>query len=58
MPVRVRRAAELLTQTNLTLDEVGEQAGFPNRFYLSRVFNKITGQSPAEFRRKHSPRIG
>jgi AraC family transcriptional regulator, arabinose operon regulatory protein len=52
--VRVRRAADLLAQTDSSIDEVAEKTGFPNRFYLSRVFKKITGQSPAEFRHRHS----
>lgn len=52
--VRVRRAADLLAQTDASIDEVAERAGFPNRFYLSRVFKKITGEPPAEFRRRHS----
>ena len=50
--VRVRRAADLLAPTDVTLDEAAEQPGFPNRYYLSRVFKRITGQSPAEFRRR------
>ena len=52
--VRVRRAADLLAQTDATVDEVAEKTGFPNRFYLSRVFKKITGESPAEFRHRHA----
>lgn len=52
--VRVRRAADMLAQTDATIDEVAEKTGFPNRYYLSRVFKKITGQSPAEFRHRHS----
>ena len=52
--VRVRRAADLLAQTHASIDEVAEKTGFANRFYLSRVFKKITGESPAEFRRRHS----
>jgi AraC-like DNA-binding protein len=54
--VRVRRAADLLAQTDTSIDEVAEKTGFPNRFYLSRVFKKITGQSPAEFRARHGQR--
>lgn len=52
--VRVRRAADLLAQTDSSVDQVAEKTGFPNRYYLSRVFKKITGQSPADFRRRHS----
>jgi len=54
--VRVRRAADMLAQTDVTIDEVAEATGFPNRYYLSRVFKKITGQSPAEFRQRHAIR--
>lgn len=52
--VRVRRAADLLAQTDTSIDAVAEKTGFPNRFYLSRVFKKITGQSPAEFRQRNA----
>jgi len=54
--VRVRRAADLLAHTALSLEEVAERSGFPNRFYLSRVFKKITGAAPAEFRQRHAVR--
>ena len=51
--VRVREAAHLLAHTDARIEEIADRTGFPNRAYLSRVFRKITGQSPAEFRRKH-----
>jgi AraC family transcriptional regulator, arabinose operon regulatory protein len=51
--VRVREAAHLLIHTDVRIEEVAERTGFPNRAYLSRVFKRITGQSPAEFRRRH-----
>ncbi|MCX7887776.1 MAG: AraC family transcriptional regulator [Verrucomicrobiae bacterium] len=54
---RVREAARLLLQTDQTIDEIAEQTGFPNRAYFSRVFKKVTDESPAEFRRKHGQRI-
>jgi AraC family transcriptional regulator, arabinose operon regulatory protein len=52
--VRVREAAHLLIHTDITIEEVAERTGFPNRAYLSRVFKRITGESPAEFRRRHA----
>lgn len=52
--VRVQRAADLLAQTDTTIDDIATRSGFSNRFYLSRVFKKITGESPAEFRGRHS----
>jgi len=51
MQVRVRAAADLMATTDASLDEIAEKTGFPNRAYLSRVFAKITGESPARFRR-------
>lgn len=52
--VRVREAAHLLRHTALGIEDVAERTGFPNRAYFSRVFKKTTGESPAEFRRRHA----
>jgi AraC-like DNA-binding protein len=51
--VRVREAAHLLTHTDTTIEKIAERTGFPNRAYLSRVFKQMTGESPAQFRRRH-----
>ena len=51
--VRVREAACHLTHTSESIDLIAEKTGFPNRAYLSRVFKRITGESPAQFRRQH-----
>lgn len=49
--VRIREAAHLLTTTELDMDEVAARTGFPNPAYLTRVFKRITGKTPARFRR-------
>lgn len=51
--VRVREAAHRLVHSDATIDAVADQTGFPNRAYFSRVFKKITGDSPAHFRQTH-----
>jgi AraC family transcriptional regulator, arabinose operon regulatory protein len=51
--VRIREAAHLLMHGQMGIDEIAERTGFPNRAYLSRVFKRTTGCSPAEFRRRH-----
>ncbi|MDD4870578.1 MAG: AraC family transcriptional regulator [Kiritimatiellae bacterium] len=51
--VRVREAAQLLANSRETVDAIAEKTGFPNRDYFSRVFKKITGESPGLFRQKH-----
>jgi len=52
--VRVRQTAELLVRTTESLETIAEKTGFPNRYYLSRVFKRFTGDSPAHFRHKHA----
>ena len=49
--VRIRKASHLLLEHRCSMDEVAELCGFPNRAYFSRVFKKVTGISPAAFRR-------
>lgn len=56
--VRVREAANLLVNTDESLEEIAAKTGFPNRHYLSRVFKKMTGDSPAHFRREHGSHAG
>jgi AraC family transcriptional regulator of arabinose operon len=51
--VRVRESASLLIHTQLSVEQIAERAGFPNRHYFSRVFKSVTGESPALFRSKH-----
>lgn len=51
---RVEKARELLAQGDLRIGEIAEQCGFENIYYFSRFFRKATGETPSEFRRKHS----
>jgi AraC-like DNA-binding protein len=49
--VRIREAAHLLATTELDMGDIAEQTGFPNPAYLTRVFKRVTGKTPARFRR-------
>jgi len=51
--MRVREASHRLLQSGDSIDAIAESTGFPNRAYFSRVFKKVTGESPATFRRAH-----
>ena len=51
--IRVKQASHLLLHSNETIDWIALSTGFPNRNYFSRVFKKITNESPAEFRLRH-----
>ena len=50
--VRLKRARELLTETNLPLPEVAEQAGFKHQEYLGAVLRREWGKTPAQIRRE------
>lgn len=52
--VQVARAKELLAGTELSLKEVAERAGYNNVQYMTMVFRRDVGPTPAEYRR--SPR--
>jgi AraC-like DNA-binding protein len=54
MQIRIREAAHLLTNTDRPLEAIAEETGFTNRHYLSRVFKKVTGESPVHFRKVHA----
>ena len=51
--MRIREAARLLLHTSETIEAIADQTGFPNRAYFSRVFNAVTHEPPARFRRRH-----
>lgn len=50
--LRIRRAQELLLETDLPLEAVARKAGFRNHKYLGDVFVRETGRRPGEFRRQ------
>ncbi|MCM3571152.1 helix-turn-helix domain-containing protein [Neobacillus mesonae] len=48
--LRIQKAARLLLETNLTLEQIAERCGYDNGFYLSRVFRRAMGVSPSDYR--------
>ena len=48
--LRVRRAEELITTTDMNMTEIAMSSGFSSPAYFDRVFRKINGTSPREFR--------
>ncbi len=44
--IRMQRAAQLLRQGSVTVDEVADRVGFSSRSHFSRAFKKHTGLSP------------
>jgi two-component system response regulator YesN len=52
--LRVRHACELLTNSNLPIHQVGERVGYPDAYYFSKIFKKIVGKTPREYRANRS----
>jgi CheY-like chemotaxis protein len=52
---RVYQAKELFRRTQGSVKSIANQVGFKDPKYFSRVFRKITGLSPSEFRERPIP---
>ena len=50
--VRIKQAARLLIETNLTCESIGYDCGFPTRSYFYKVFKSHCGLSPTKYRRQ------
>lgn len=50
--LRVQKAMTLLAEAEPTLEHVARAVGFNDAFSFSKVFKKIVGQSPSDFRRQ------
>lgn len=48
--VRISHAKELLTNTQLSVNQVAEQVGYANQSYFTKVFKRNTGFSPQSYR--------
>lgn len=55
--IRLARACELLARTKLTLRAVAKESGLGSEQYLSAVFSKQMGCTPAAYRRDHRDSI-
>ena len=49
--LRVMRARELLSTTDRKQFDISRECGFANEYYFHRVFKKITGLLPGEYRK-------
>ncbi|MBE1444486.1 helix-turn-helix domain-containing protein [Paenibacillus sp. OAS669] len=49
--IRIRKAQELLSGTDTSINDVGQQIGYRNSTSFNRMFKKWTGMTPSEYRR-------
>lgn len=48
---RIRRAKELLEQTNLSVYQIAEKVGVENYTYFCKLFKKLSGTTPTQYRK-------
>ncbi|MBW5445265.1 response regulator [Cohnella sp. CFH 77786] len=54
--LRIREARKLLrAQRHLLVSAIGQQVGYENKHYFTKVFKKYTGVTPSEYRESKSP---
>lgn len=53
MRVRLREASRLLSETNLSIEQVARQVGFGSAAYLSGRFRRLFGISPRRYRQEY-----
>lgn len=51
--LRIQKAMELLSGTDLTITEIAMQIGFNDSNYFTRQFRRVVGESPRQFRTNH-----
>lgn len=51
--VRMKRAAQLLTQTQMRVSEVAFEVGIEDAKYFRKAFQKIYSLSPSEYAKQH-----
>lgn len=55
--LRIRKAKQLLKETDKPIAEIAQITGFLDVFYFSKIFRKEHGCSPSEYRRTYIPGI-
>ena len=50
---RIERAQYLITTTNMPYNDIAKETGFENLPYFSRIFKKMTGMTPGDYKRKN-----
>ncbi|MCL6602825.1 MAG: response regulator [Paenibacillus sp.] len=48
--LRIDYACQLLTTTDLPINEIAEKAGYDDNFYFSRIFKRMKGITPSAYR--------
>ncbi|MNZ83630.1 Arabinose operon regulatory protein [compost metagenome] len=50
--IRVEKAAELLAADTMSISAISGMVGYSDHSYFTKVFKKLTGLSPSDYRKK------
>lgn len=50
--MRIDHARELLKDPKRSIDDAAEQSGFTDRIHFAKVFRRLTGQTPGQYKRQ------
>jgi two-component system response regulator YesN len=56
--VRMEEARRLLSQTNMKIVQVAEESGYRNVSHFAKMFKRMTGVTPQEYRNKFMGDLG
>jgi AraC-like DNA-binding protein len=51
--LKVQKACQYLLLTNMTVKEMANNLGIEDQYYFSRMFSKLMGHSPVEYRKRN-----
>lgn len=49
--IRINKAKQLLLDENVSISNIALECGYDDAFYFSRIFKKVTGVTPSEYRK-------
>lgn len=49
--LKIKRAAELMANTNMKVNQIALKLGFDDPYYFSRLFKKVTGVAPSFYKK-------
>ena len=52
--LRIQNCMTLLTSTQLSISDISEMSGYQDPLYFSRVFKKMVGMSPRQYRKQYA----
>ncbi|MNE86506.1 HTH-type transcriptional regulator YesS [compost metagenome] len=53
--LRVNKAKELLDDTQVSIQDIALQVGYANAITFGRVFKRVTGMTPGDYRKLNHP---